>query len=210
MFKSGWLVLILFILSGCADPSVTEQRDILLKRAPSGYGEPNSKKPLSINLIRGELMANGWETQEFLNRLSKECFDLSYSQSGLCTLNLYNEQLKDNKYKRDYDNCSKNQECAKERETTNAVNALNSKYYIAMARNRYDQAALDREIREMCKAVGVGQRRWISRDQVSEVINQAPGVSPENRAYLRDIADACWVLSKNGIQDGASKIQNVY
>ncbi|MEB1007764.1 hypothetical protein VC862_24605 [Citrobacter braakii] len=210
MFKSGWLVLILFILSGCADPSVTEQRDILLKRAPSGYGEPNSKKPLSINLIRGELMANGWETQEFLNRLSKECFDLSYSQSGLCTLNLYNEQLKDNKYKRDYDNCSKNQECAKERETTNAVNALNSKYYIAMARNRYDQATLDREIREMCKAVGIGQRRGISRDQVSEVINQAPGISPENRAYLRDIADACWVLSKNGIQDGASKIQNVY
>lgn len=85
MFKSGWLVLILFILSGCADPSVTEQRDILLKRAPSGYGEPNSKKPLSINLIRGELMANGWETQEFLHRLSKECFGLSYSQSGLCT-----------------------------------------------------------------------------------------------------------------------------
>ncbi|WP_370622321.1 hypothetical protein NMD09_18190 [Citrobacter portucalensis] len=210
MFKSGWLVLILFILSGCADPSVTEKRDILLKRAPSGYAEPVSKKPVSINLIRGEMIANGWETPEFLNELASECFDLSYSNSGFCTLNLYNETLKDNKYKREYDNCSKSPECTKDRETTDAINELNSKYYIAMARNRYDQAALDREIREMCKAIGIGQRRGISRDQVSEAINKAPGVSPENRAYLRDIADACWVLSKNGVQDGASKIQNAY
>ncbi|MFJ5338373.1 hypothetical protein ACIPSD_04575 [Pectobacterium sp. CHL-2024] len=208
MIKYGMVLILL--LSGCAEPSITQKRDILLKRAPSDYFEYNGNKPLSINLIRSELVSNGWENQDFLNNLSKKCYGLSYSNSGECTIDFYNEELKNKKRDRDYDTCSKSVECSKERETNNAINELNSKYYIAMARNRYTQSALDFEIREMCKAVGVGQRRGLTREDISNHINQVPGVSPENRYYLRDIADSCWILSKNGIKDGATRIKNTY
>ncbi|MEQ9902580.1 hypothetical protein [Pectobacterium aroidearum] len=208
MIKYG-MILILF-LSGCADPSITQKRDILLKRTPTDYVEYSGNKPLSINLIRGELISNGWENQDFLNKLSEKCYDLSYYDSGECALVFYNDELKNKKRDRDYDNCSKSIECSKDRETTNAINELNSKYRIAMARNRYSQEALDAEIRGMCKAVGVGQRRGLTREDIANHINQVPGVSPENRYYLRDIADSCWILSKNGIKDGATEIRSIY
>ncbi|HDL7332079.1 TPA: hypothetical protein PXN50_001873 [Yersinia enterocolitica] len=210
MNKLCFFLIASILLSGCAEPPLSQKRDFLIKMAPSIYNPMGASIPVDINTVRGEMVANGWETDDFLKRLSDKCYDLSYAASGSCALDFYYDELKEKKEEKEDVLCSKNSACIKDRETKSAIHDLNHIYYLVMARNQYDQAEFDLTIRQLCKAAGVGQRRGIPLRQIEDDVNQQPGLSPEIRGQLRDVSVSCWVLSKNGVLDGATEIKNIY
>lgn len=198
------------VLVGCADPSIQKQKDILVSRAPSDFSVNGSKIPVSINDIRSQLVSNGWETNDFLKRLTDKCYHLSYYKSGSCALDFYYNELVERKKDQSDALCEKDEKCVKEKNIINASKDLNSTYYLVMARNPYDQSEFDLNIRTLCKAAGIGQRRGISLEQIKLDVEQQPGMSPEVRGQFRDVAVNCWILSKNGVVDGTTQIKNVY
>lgn len=198
------------VLVGCADPSIQKQRDILVSRAPSDFAVNGSNTPVSMNDIRSQLVSNGWETSDFLKRLTDKCYHLSYYKSGSCALDFYYSELVDRKKEQDNAICEKDESCVKERNIINASKELNSTYYLVMARNPYDQSEFDLNIRSLCKAAGVGQRRGVSLEQIKSDVEQQPGMSPEVRGQFRDVAVNCWILSKNGVVDGTTQIKNIF
>lgn len=199
-----------FVLFGCADPSIQKQRDILVSRAPLDFSVNGSNIPVSMNDIRSQLVSNGWETNDFIKRLTDKCYHLSYSKSGSCALDFYYGELVKRTSEKNNAICDRDENCIKEKNVLSASKDLNTTYYFVMARNPYDQAEFDLNIRALCKAAGVGQRRGISLEQIRSDVDQQPGLSPEVRGQFRDIAVACWKLSKNGIADGTKEIKNIY
>lgn len=156
------------------------------------------------------MVSNGWETSDFLKRLTDKCYHLSYYKSGACALDFYYSELVERKKEQSNAICDKDEKCVKERNVINASNKLNSTYYLVMARNPYDQSEFDLNIRSLCKAAGIGQRRGISLEQIKSDVEQQPGMSPEVRGQFRDVAVNCWILSENGVIDGTTKIKNIY
>lgn len=204
------VILSCLVLSGCADPSIQKQRDILVSRAPSDYSVSGSKTPVSMTDLRNKLVSNGWETDDFIKRLTNKCYHLSYYNSGSCALDFYYGELVERTREKSDALCDKDENCIRERNILNAARDLNTTYYSVMARNPYDQSEFDLNIRTLCKAAGIGQRRGIELEQIRSDVEQQPGMSPEIRGQFRDIAVACWILSKNGITDGTTKIKNIY
>ncbi|MGP8937422.1 hypothetical protein [Enterobacter soli] len=198
------------VLVGCADPSIQKQRDILVSRAPLDFAVNGSNIPVNMKDIRGQLVSNGWETNDFVKRLTDKCYHLSYYNSGSCALDFYYDELVKRKKEQSEAICEKDEKCVKERNVINASRELNATYYLVMARNPYDQSEFDFNIRSLCKAAGIGQRRGISLEQIKSDVEQQPGMSPEVRGQFRDIAINCWVLSKNGVIDGTTEIKNIY
>ncbi|MFZ5326642.1 hypothetical protein [Enterobacter asburiae] len=198
------------VLVGCADPSMQKQRDILVSRAPSDLAVNGSNIPVSMNDVRSQLVSNGWETNDFIKRLTDKCYHLSYYNSGSCALDFYYGELVERKKEQSNAICERDEQCVKDRNVINASRDLNSTYYLIMARNPYDQSEFDLNIRSLCKAAGVGQRRGISLEQIKSDVEQQPGMSPEVRGQFRDVAVNCWILSKNGVTDGTTKIKNIY
>ncbi|EFK2028468.1 hypothetical protein A8630_002411 [Escherichia coli] len=210
MKKIYCVILSILFLSGCADPSIQKQRDVLIARAPSDFTVRGSNIPVRISDIRGQLVSNGWETDDFVKRLTDKCYHLSYAKSGGCALDYYYSELLKRTGERNDAICNKDEKCIKEKNIIKTANELNTTYYFVMARNPYDQSELDFNIRALCKAAGIGQRRGISIEQIREDVEQQPGLSPEIRGQFRDIAVACWKLSEYGINDGAKEIKNIY
>ncbi|WP_308537666.1 hypothetical protein [uncultured Kluyvera sp.] len=198
------------VLVGCANPSIQKQRDILVSRAPSDYAVNGSTTPVRMNDIREQLVSNGWETNDFIKRLTDKCYHLSYYDSGSCALDYYYGELLTRKSEKQSAACDKNEECVRNRNVDSASQSLNATYYLVMARNQYDQSWFDLNIRSLCKSAGIAQRNGISLDRIKYDVEQQPGLSPEVRGQFRDVAAACWVLSKNGIQDGTTTIKNIY
>ncbi|EKN4037568.1 hypothetical protein [Yersinia enterocolitica] len=206
----SYVLALTFFLSGCGTVSyqkakdqssattLQEKRDVLIKWMPSHNGQQQN-----FPKIRGELLRYNGEDSEFLRNLINECYN---SGNDECAYDFYVKEL--NNKKDEF--CSKNPDCAKDRETSQAINDLNRTYYLVMARNQYDQAEFDLTIRQLCKAAGVGQRRGIPLSQIEDDVNQQPGLSPEIRGQLRDVSVSCWVLSKNGVLDGTTEIKNIY
>lgn len=204
------VIMLCLLISGCADPSVYKQRDILVSRAPSNYALRGSSIPVNMADIRGQLVSNGWETDDFIKRLTTKCYQLSYLQSGSCALDFYYGELVKRKSEQSDALCDKNEKCVEERNIYNATRNLNSTYYVVMARNPYDQSEFDLNLRSLCRAAGVAQRRGITLSQIESDIGQQPGLSPEVRGQFKGVAEACWILSENGVADGTTKIKNLY
>lgn len=198
------------VLIGCAEPSIQKQRDILVSRAPSDLAVNGSNIPVRMNDVRSQLVSNGWETNDFLKRLTDKCYHLSYNKSGSCALDFYYGELVERKKQQSNAICEKDEQCVKEKNIVKASMALNDTYYFIMARNPYDQSEFDLNIRTLCKAAGVGQRRGISLEQIQSDVEKQPGLSPEVRGQFRDVAVNCWILSKNGVVDGTTKIKNIF
>lgn len=200
-----YVSVLCFFISACSAPTIQQKRDSLLENASVNPYSSTGSQDKSIYDTRAKLIQYGGETPEFLKKLTDKCYGLPY-ESGQCAINVYSDELKT---KQD-EACDKESSCVIERETKSAIDNLNQQYYFVMARNQYDQAEFDLNIRALCKAAGIGQRGGISLMQVEYDVNQEPGLSPEVRGQFREIAMSCWTLSKNGIADGTTKIKNIY
>lgn len=206
----GYVLALSFFLSGCGTVSyqkakdqssattLQEKRDVLIKWMPFHNGQQQN-----FPQIRNELLRYNGENNDFLTRLISKCYS---SGNDECAYDFYINELSDKKD----EVCSRDKACVKDREINQGINDLNRTYYLVMARNQYDQAEFDFNIRALCKAAGVGQRGGIPLRQIEEDVNQQPGLPPEVRGQFRDIAMSCWTLSKNGITDGTTQIKNVY
>ncbi|WP_275261753.1 hypothetical protein [Citrobacter freundii] len=199
-----------FFLSGCGTTAyqkssdfssadtLQQKRDVLIKWLPSYNGmQKNFPK------IRNELIESVGEDNAFLNGLVLECYN---NRNDECVYHYYINAIDEYNDKK----CEENPSCLKERNLNKAINKLNSTYYLVMARNQYHQSEFDLIIRELCKSAGIGQRGGISLMQIENDVNQASGLSPEVRGQFRDIAMECWKLSSYGINDGTTKIKNIY
>ena len=76
---------------------------------------------------------------------------------------------------------------------------LNSIYYSIMAQNPYLQADYDGFIRRTCRGAGVGQRNGMSLEALQQKIDLVEGIAPQTRYEIKQIAEACWTLSKYGV-----------
>ncbi|MBW9430494.1 hypothetical protein FHC77_07005 [Atlantibacter hermannii] len=198
-----------FLLSGCGTTAyqkssdfssastLQQKRDVLIKWLPYNGMYQNFPK------IRNELIEVGGEDNTFLNGLILECYN---NRNDECTYYYYINAIREYNDKK----CEANPSCLKERNLSEAINKLNSTYYLIMARNQYHQSEFDLIIRELCKSAGIGQRGGISLMQIENDVNQASGLSPEVRGQFRDIAMTCWRLSEYGVEDGTTKIKNLY
>lgn len=106
--------------------------------------------------------------------------------------------------------CQASKECMTKREIDSASYDLNSIYYSIMAQNPYLQADYDGFIRRTCRGAGVGQRNGMPLEALQQKIDLVEGVAPQTRYEIKQIAEACWTLSKYGVSDGTTKIKPMY
>lgn len=208
MKKIIFLLFLSVMLTGCATSeyqkrsdfesafTLQQKRDVLIKWMPFIYAK-------EFTQIRQDLIKLNGESDRFLTGLVTQCYTSGYEN---CTYDYYIRALE----QANNEQCDKDLNCVKQRDISQATDLLNKTYYLVMARNKYDQSEFDLNIRYLCKAAGVGQRRGISLEQIKSDVEQQPGMSPEVRGQFRDIAVSCWILSKNGINDGTTKIKNIY
>lgn len=176
--------------------TLQQKRDVLIKWIPFTYAK-------EFPPIRQELIQKTGENEMFLTGLVAQCYTSGYDK---CAYDYYIRAIE----QADDEQCDKTTSCVKQRDISRATNQLNSTYYLVMARNQYDQSWFDLNLRTLCKSAGIAQRNGISLDKIKYDVEQQPGLSPEVRGQFRDVAVSCWVLSKNGIQDGTTTIKNIY
>lgn len=109
-----------------------------------------------------------------------------------------------------YDECTKDKDCLNDRNITIASRQLNNIYYTLMAQNPYQQAEYDLAVRRMCRSAGEAQRNGVSQEQLQKNIDLVEGIAPATRYQIKQVGDACWLLSRYGIPDGTTKISSVY
>ncbi|WP_371343873.1 hypothetical protein [Klebsiella quasipneumoniae] len=162
------------------------------------------RKTTGTVLVAPEALSCEWNSSCYYNK-----FAHAYDKG----MKLYQEEaskkLKAEKEKQD-EECRANSECAKEMKVTAAASQLNNVYYTLMAQNPYQQAEYDLAVRRMCRSAGEAQRNGISREQLQKNIDLVEGIAPATRYQIKQVGDACWLLSRYGIPDGTTKISSVY
>lgn len=106
--------------------------------------------------------------------------------------------------------CQASKECMNKREVDAASYTLNSIYYSLMAQNPYSQADYDAAVRRMCRSAGEAQRNGVSLEQMQKNIDLVEGIAPGVRYQIKQVAEACWKMSKYGVPDGTTQIRSMY
>ncbi|MFP1862251.1 hypothetical protein [Lonsdalea quercina] len=198
------LLALVFLLTSCT-ASPDDQRRVFDNEnhvAVSGQKwtvkslKQDYKNKTGDELIVTDALACGWDG---------DCYYNKYASAYDKGINNLNKKIEIEALKKEQQ-CQADVNCMKEREIYSAIESLNYSYRVVMAQNPYFQSDLDASLRQVCRRAGEAQRNWLSLNQVKKNLDLVEGIAPNDRIMIKRVASSCWVLSKNGISDGTTKI----
>ncbi|HBS9903305.1 TPA: hypothetical protein MAZ20_001968 [Klebsiella aerogenes] len=218
MIKKYYLLAISFSLAGC----VMSPADYI------DYQKANNFDKTKFSTNAGGMQSVSDLREIYRNVTGKNLPEQDTSdcrKDKKCYFNRYNDLLHDLMYQRQIEEqkregakfaqekeaeCQASKECMTKRKIDSASYDLNSIYYSVMAQNPYLQADYDGFIRRTCRGAGVGQRNGMSLEALQQKIDLVEGIAPQTRYEVKQIAEACWTLSKYGVPDGTTQIKPMY
>ncbi|HCI9591530.1 TPA: hypothetical protein NQF56_002398 [Klebsiella variicola] len=217
MMKAISICAAVLFFSGCSmspNDSITYQKN-------NGFEwkkfQTNSNESLSASDLRKDYKEK--TGMDLPNQSTFEC-----QKDALCYYNKYANaygtkmnEFEEEKRKKEavlaqkqVDECMANEQCAAKKKVENASFKLNNLYYGILAQNQYLQADYDAAVRRMCRSAGEAQRNGVSQDNMQKNIDLLEGIAPDTRYQIKQVAEACWTLSRYGVPDGTTEIKSRY
>ncbi|MFP1780329.1 hypothetical protein ACLEEB_14350 [Lonsdalea quercina] len=228
--KITCILAVIILLTGCEGPKHLQWRTadsdskkfeyLLSVSSDKSINPPIGKGPSFTETRMQYLQLIGEERESglFVHQLLSNCFtkDADHWGAASCTTNFYQNALVDEHRKRkdkekkemeeNEEKCQLSPQCVKDREVDSAARDLNYVYSVVLSQHPYSQAEMDGAIRHLCRMAGEAQRNWLPLNQVKKNLDLVEGIAPNDRIMIKRVASSCWVLSKNGISDGTTKI----
>ncbi|QDX29564.1 hypothetical protein [Dickeya poaceiphila] len=125
----------------------------------------------------------------------KNCYHTAYLSAFDNGIREFDEKEKQAADKKEKD-CQASKECMDNRSITKYSQQLQMRYQYLLSSNPYQQSDIDYAVRTICERAAGQQSIGVPLDEVVTRLQDAPGLDPNSRIAIVDIAKSCWNLQQ--------------
>lgn len=209
------MLILALLATGCArtPPTVEQQSrafDNSSYKSDSGKAwtvmelKSDYKNTTGSNLIVPEALSCQWNDLCYYNAYAKAHDD------GIKAFNSAIAEKAKVEQEKEEESCDASPDCKRKSNISRYSQILNRTYAIVLSENPYQQDEFDGAVRVMCRKAAESQQAGISEKKLLQNVDMIEGIAPHTRYQIKQVAQACWNLSYNGIQNGSSLINTGY
>ncbi|NWA62962.1 hypothetical protein HX773_18825 [Pantoea sp. B9002] len=126
------------------------------------------------------------------------CYYDSYAKTYDDLVNKYRLEKSKQKAKEE-ESCASDEKCSREKAVSDLSQRLRQQYSFMLSTNPYFQGDADSIFRSVCDASAKYYKNGNSKESLINNLRDAPGLGPQARGQLLDIASTCWDITKAGV-----------
>lgn len=191
--KIIFVMFVSILLSACAATQKDQQTlfDSKVFKSTDGHKwtvnnlKSDYLKKTGSRLIVSDTTSCGWDENCYYNKWA------SAHDEGI---NKYLSSKK-NDYDMQLAKCLSEPECKRKNSLSKENSNLANLYSMVMATHPYYQSDYDLAIRTVCEKATASQKSGISRKDLEMKVQDVPGIGPQDRVQIVNIAVTCWNIS---------------
>ncbi len=208
-------MILALLLTGCArTPPTSVQQSNAFDNAKY---KSDSGKTWTVSQLKADYLSQTGNTLTSPEALSCQWDDFCYYNAfakahddGIQAFNNIKVAKDKAEREKEAEACSASPECKRKSEISRYSQILNRTYAMVLAENPYQQDEFDGAVRVMCRKAGESQRAGVSEKKLLQNVDMIEGIAPHTRYQIRQVAEACWNLSYNGVPNGSVLIKTGY
>ncbi|MGG6193065.1 hypothetical protein ACQV2B_03060 [Pantoea allii] len=210
--KSLLSVLMAFLVSSCAMTpeefkkyQVNHEFDKTVYKAKSGEN-------LSVAVLKRRYEAETGtklpEPDVGICEDNNQCYYNLYANKYDDLINKYRDNKREQERQQKEDKCNGEPSCKKEKNIAILKGKIREQYNFMLTMYPYSQSDADVIFRNVCRASEVAYKRGFSKVKFLQSLQDTPGMSPQIRIQLSEIASTCWDITSEGVDWNAPLRQN--